>query len=79
MSRSKRKTPICSWTTACSEKWNKRKANRKLRHKAKLYILAGKEIMPEIREVSEVYNFSKDGKQYLGKDAMEKHPDCMRK
>lgn len=79
MSRSRRKTPICGWTTAHSEKWYKRKVNRKFRRKVKLFIIAGKELMPIVDEVGDIYNFAKDGKQYLGVDAMKKYPDCMRK
>lgn len=35
MSRSYRQTPITGITMACSEKWHKRHANRKLRCKVK--------------------------------------------
>jgi hypothetical protein len=79
MSRSKRKTPICGFTTAHSEKWHKQKTNRRLRHAIKLRIIAGKELMPTIKQMGDIWNFAKDGKQYLGKDAHNKYPDCMRK
>lgn len=59
MSRSRRKTPVFGFTTATSEKQDKRLANRRLRrvvHQGKLYV--------RLRDVSNVWSFDKDGKKY---------------
>ncbi len=65
MSRSKRKTPITGITTCESEKQDKRKANRKLRRKTREEIKKGNDTLPLLREVSNVWDFGKDGKWYL--------------
>lgn len=77
MSRSKRSTPIISFTTSRSEKQDKRVANRKFRrlttHKIRTH---DNEALPvRLKEVSNIYTFSKDGKQWVG----EKHPKYLRK
>lgn len=64
MSRSKKKTKISGITTADSEKENKRDANRKLRRIVKQQIKGGEETFSELREVSNVWSFDKDGKRY---------------
>ncbi len=64
MSRSKRKTKICGWTSASSEKEDKQLANRKLRRIVKEKLKSGKVILPKLREVSDVWCFDKDGKGY---------------
>lgn len=64
MSRSKRKTKIHGNTSAKSEKENKRDANRKLRRIVKQKVNSGKTELPELREVSNVWAFEKDGKRY---------------
>lgn len=52
----------------CSEKQDKRKANRKLRRKIKVIISKNpyNEIYPCLREVSDVWCFNKDGKTWFG-------------
>ena len=62
MSRSRRKTPVCSLTCAESEKQDKRLANRAFRRGVKLALITG-QAMPVMREVSQVYDWDKDGKQ----------------
>jgi len=64
MSRSKKKTKIQGITTATSEKENKQEANRKLRRLVKEKLKRGEKDLPEIREVSDVCDFEKDGKKY---------------
>ena len=64
VSRSKKKTKIEGITTAKSEKENKRDANRKFRRIIKQKINSGKTEMPKLREVSNVWDFDKDGKRY---------------
>lgn len=66
MSRSRKKTPIIGMTTTDTEKKDKRQANRKLRVAVRNAIVGDEEVMPELREVSDVWTFSKDGKQWVG-------------
>lgn len=65
MSRSRRKTSITGITTAVTEKENKRKANRKLRRLNKIKIHKKDYDLFQLREISDVWEFDKDGKQYL--------------
>lgn len=64
MSRSRKKSKIQGVTTAASEKENKQKANRKLRRLTKEKLNKGAAELPEKRELSDVWNFDKDGKVY---------------
>lgn len=65
MSRSYRKHPFGGITTATSEKWDKRHANRTLRHANKNRLRKGEEEnFAHMREVSNVWGFGKDGKSY---------------
>ncbi|QHI35520.1 hypothetical protein IMCC3317_08660 [Kordia antarctica] len=64
MSRSKNKTKIYGNTTASSEKENKRDANRKFRRVVKQKVKSEEMELPELREVSNVWCFNKDGKRY---------------
>lgn len=65
MSRSKRKTPITGITTAETEKKNKLEANRKLRRLNKIKMHKGDFNFFQLREISNVWGFDKDGKRYL--------------
>lgn len=76
MSRSYKKTPIYGITNAESEKQDKRIANRRFRRNARQLVKIGKEPPFNIRVVSNVYSFDKDGKQYFS--AM-KYPYLLRK
>lgn len=64
MSRSKKKNKIRGITIAESEKQNKRDANRKFRRIVNQKVKTGDEVLPRIREVSDTWNFNKDGKTY---------------
>ncbi|MDN5214420.1 hypothetical protein QQ020_20235 [Fulvivirgaceae bacterium BMA12] len=64
MSRSRKKTSKRGITSADSEKQDKRDANRKYRRIVKQQVNRGEEELPEVREVSDVWGFSKDGKVY---------------
>ncbi|WP_299216517.1 hypothetical protein [uncultured Dokdonia sp.] len=64
MSRSKKKTKIHGITTATSEKENKQDANRKFRRTIKQKVKSEETELPELREVSNVWSFDKDGKRY---------------
>ena len=65
MARSRKKSPITGITNAKTEKSNKRKANRKFRRVAKVQIMKGDTRLVSIKEVSDVWSFDKDGKQFL--------------
>lgn len=54
-----------------SEKQDKRLANRDFRRKAKLRVKSGSDEFLLMREVSNVWAFTKDGKRYI-KDAGKK-------
>ena len=53
----------CKFLSA-SEKENKRDANRKFRRIIKQKVDSGKTELPELREISNVWSFDKDGKIY---------------
>ncbi len=63
MSRSYKKTPIYGHTCAKSDKKDKQLANRKHRHTNKTLVRQGKE-PKELRELSNEWDFNKDGKWY---------------
>lgn len=75
MSHSYRKTPIFGHTVSESEKKDKRRANRLLRRLSRAMIGQGEEELPNIRDVSNVWSFDKDGKSYWSDAA----PENMRK
>ncbi|MEM6807161.1 MAG: hypothetical protein AAF696_37510 [Bacteroidota bacterium] len=64
MSRSKKKSKFHGVTKAKSEKMDKREANRRFRRILKQKVDNGEEILPEARELSDVWAFAKDGKVY---------------
>jgi hypothetical protein len=72
MSRSFRKTAKFGVTTAPSEKEDKRLANRVLRRTVRVILDEETEDCPDLREVSNVWSFAKDGKIYWS-DAPPKH------
>lgn len=74
MSRSRRRTPIRAITTAESEKQDKRKANRSLRRTVRVILLKDPEVdlLPTIEEVSDVWDFQKDGKMYDTSEGWER-------
>ncbi len=64
MSRSRIKTPIYGNTTVASEKIAKRLANRAYRRTTHVEVSQGKEVIAAVKEVSNVWDFPKDGKSY---------------
>jgi hypothetical protein len=82
MTNSRKKTPIRGMTKSCSDKQDKRFANRRLRRAVRSVLDSGFCIddtlpaLPALRELSDVWGMSKDGKKYFDKDA---HPELMRK
>ena len=81
MARSRKKTPIIPNTCAETEKEDKRNNNRKLRRvvKQKLQVVEDTEDLdlPELREITNVWDCAKDGKRY--KDPAKLDPKQMRK
>lgn len=71
MSRSRKKSKIHGITTAESEKQDKQEANRRLRRVVKQKVNQGETELPELREISNIWGFAKDGKIY--------HPETPKK
>ncbi len=78
MSKSRKKTSIGGITTSCSEKQDKRLYNRRYRHACKQILNTNFEceLLPHLREYSNVWSMDKDGKVWF--DA-KKFPKLMRK
>ncbi|HEX8524949.1 MAG TPA: hypothetical protein VF669_22050 [Tepidisphaeraceae bacterium] len=75
MARSRRRRPIFGITTSETEKQDKRLANRRLRRKVRVAVETGDEVLPVLREVSDVWGFDKDGKRWcwgIGEREMRK-------
>lgn len=68
MGKSFKKTDIIGNASSNSEKYDKRVANKCLRTKVKRLLKQNPfvEILPTIREVSSVWCFGKDGKNWFG-------------
>lgn len=79
MSRSYRKTPITSFTTAKSDKEDKKLANRLFRRASRNRIKSNREPFYRLREVCDVWDFAKDGKVYYDKEAVKRYPKVLRK
>lgn len=63
MSRSRRKSPVRGIRTSETEKQDKRIANRRLRRAVRVRLSADPDdVLPDLREVSSVWSFEKDGK-----------------
>ncbi len=75
MTRSFRKNPIIGMGSS-SEKWDKRKYNRKLRAKVRREVKQDTEILTHLREVSNPWSMAKDGKFLFNP---RKHPKLLRK
>lgn len=65
MSRSRKRTPVSSNACASSEKEDKACANRRFRRITRERIRADSEAPHDIREVSSVWLFAKDGRGYV--------------
>lgn len=78
MGKSKRKTSIAGHTGNHSEKSEKRDYNRRYRRVCKLFLHIDpeRELLPHLREYSNPWAMSKDGKNWF--DA-KKYPERMRK
>jgi hypothetical protein len=76
MSRSRKKHPVVPTKTVASEKVDKRLAHQAERHAVKVALLTGREVLPDLREVSDVWVMAKTGKHWV--DPRE-HPEALRK
>jgi hypothetical protein len=76
MSRSRRKHPIVPTKTVASEKLDKRFAHHAERHAVKMALTAGEEVLPALREVSDVWVMAKTGKRWVDP---RMHPEALRK
>ena len=79
MSRSYKKTPITSFTTAKSDKEDKKLANRLFRRASRNRIKSNREPFYLLREVCDVWDFAKDGRVYYDKEAVKRYPKVLRK
>lgn len=77
MSRSRKKDPICGNRASDSEKRDKQLANRRLRRAVNSSDLVSKEVLSEMRELSNIASFDKDGKHWF--DGCDDHNKLMRK
>lgn len=66
MSKSTRNNPAGGWTTAKSEKYDKMVAHRRFRRREREAIHHGREPPVSLRQVSNVWDFNKDGKRWFG-------------
>ena len=67
MSRSRKKRSIGGMAAARSEKHDKRLANRKARRHVRVAMAtdSNREVLPHLREISNVWAMAKDGKHYF--------------
>tara|TARA_R110002110_G_scaffold338034_1_gene548526 strand:- start:432 stop:683 length:252 start_codon:yes stop_codon:yes gene_type:complete len=83
MSRSRKKTSIFSITTAPSDKADKVNANRRLRRLVKERLkddeFIDEIVLPQLREISNVWDFAKDGKSFKNINTLEGYRTYMRK
>jgi hypothetical protein len=66
MSRSRRKVPIAGITTARSEASDKYHNHHKLRQRVKVAMRGEAEVLPLMREVTNLWWMAKDGKRWFG-------------
>jgi hypothetical protein len=78
MSRSRKRTPVWGMSSSSSEKQDKRDYNRRYRHISKqfLHVNPEAELMPHLRDYSNPWSMSKDGKVRFNPKL---YPERMRK
>lgn len=79
MSRSYKHTNISAITTAQSEKRDKQLANKRFRRISKHRVRIGAEPLVHLNEVSDLWDFQKDGKRYFFPDEARLFPKLFRK
>ena len=79
MSRSYKHTTISAITTATSEKRDKQLANRRFRRISRHRVKIDKEPLIDLNEISDIWDFQKDGKRYFFPEEAKKFPKLFRK
>ena len=79
MSRSFKHTTISGITTATSEKRDKQLANRRFRRISRHRVKIEREPLIDLDEISDIWDFQKDGKRYFFSDEAKKFPKLFRK
>lgn len=79
MSRSFKHTTISAVTTATSEKRDKQLANRRFRRISRHRVKIDKEQLIDLDEISDIWDFQKDGKRYFFPDEAKMFPKLFRK
>ena len=79
MSRSFKHTTISGITTATSEKRDKQLVNRRFRRISKHRVKIDAEPLIDLDEISDIWDFQKDGKRYFFPDEAKKFPKFFRK
>jgi hypothetical protein len=73
MSRSRKKNPICGNACAESDKRDKQIANRAFRRKSREALRNDTEPVVDIRQVSNICDFAKDGRHYISPENQERY------
>ena len=79
MSRSFKHTTISGITTATSEKRDKQLANRRFRRISRHRVRIDEEPLINLNEISDPWDFQKDGKRYFFPDEARLFPKLFRK
>lgn len=79
MSRSFKHTTISAITTATSEKRDKQLANRRFRRISRHRVRIEAEPLVHLNEISDIWDFQKDGKRYFFPEEAKKFPKLFRK
>ena len=79
MSRSFKHTTISGITTATSEKRDKQLANRRFRRISRHRVKIDAEPLVHLNEISDIWDFQKDGKRYFFSEEAKKFPKLFRK
>lgn len=79
MSRSFKHTTISAITTATSEKRDKQLANRRFRRISRHRVKIDAEPLVDLNEISDIWDFQKDGKRYFFPDEAKMFPKLFRK
>ena len=79
MSRSYKHITISAITTATSEKRDKQLANRRFRRISRHRVRIEAEPLVHLNEISDIWDFQKDGKRYFFPEEAKKFPKLFRK
>jgi len=79
MSRSYKHTTISAITTAQSEKRDKQLANRRFRRISRHRVKIDAEPLIDLDEISDIWDFQKDGKRYFFPNEVKLFPKLFRK